>query len=60
MIIIDLHTHSKASDGQYTAVELCRLASHHGIKLYSLTDHDTTGGIRDAHEECLNLNFLDN
>lgn len=37
----DLHIHSCVSDGEYTAEELvCRLKEN-GIKLFSVTDHDT-------------------
>lgn len=44
-MIADLHTHSTASDGQYTPSELVRLAKEQGIDLLALTDHDTTDGL---------------
>lgn len=44
----DLHTHSTASDGQYTPAELVRLAKGQGLELLALTDHDTTDGIAEA------------
>lgn len=47
-MIIDLHTHSTASDGQYTPTELVHLAKEKGIELFALTDHDTVEGIREA------------
>ena len=36
--ITDLHTHSTASDGQYTPSELVRLARDRGIEALALTD----------------------
>lgn len=44
----DLHTHSTASDGQYTPSELVRLARGHGLEVLALTDHDTTDGLDEA------------
>lgn len=48
MMISDLHSHSSASDGQYTPTELVRLAKNKGIELLALTDHDTTDGLNEA------------
>ena len=47
-MIADLHTHSTASDGQYTPSELVKLAKDRGIEIMSLTDHDTIDGINEA------------
>lgn len=47
---IDLHTHSHASDGTLSPAELIRLASEKGLKILSLTDHDTVGGLAEAEE----------
>ncbi len=47
-VIADLHTHSSASDGQYTPTELVHLAKEHGIAVLALTDHDTIDGIDEA------------
>lgn len=44
----DLHTHSTASDGQYTPAELVRLAKRRGVELLALTDHDTVDGLEEA------------
>ena len=44
----DLHTHSTASDGQYTPSELVRLAKDQGIDVLALTDHDTIAGVNEA------------
>ena len=44
----DLHTHSTASDGQYTPSELVGLAKKQGIETLALTDHDTIAGVDEA------------
>ena len=38
---IDLHTHTRASDGTQTAEELLRAAATQGLDVLGLTDHDT-------------------
>ncbi len=48
--MIDLHTHSTASDGTYSPAELVRLAKREGLKALALTDHDTIQGLREAYE----------
>lgn len=47
-MLADLHTHSTASDGQYTPTELVGLARERGIQLLALTDHDTVDGLGEA------------
>lgn len=47
--MIDLHTHSSCSDGQYTPTELVRRAKACGITHLALTDHDTVDGLAEAH-----------
>lgn len=44
----DLHTHSTASDGQYTPAELVGLAKARGLEVLALTDHDTLDGLDEA------------
>ena len=39
--MIDLHTHTTCSDGEYSPVELLRLAAEYGLEAISITDHDT-------------------
>ena len=46
--MIDLHTHSTASDGQYTPAELLLLAKKKNIEVLALTDHDTVCGLEEA------------
>lgn len=45
---IDLHMHTTYSDGAYTPAELVRKAYDAGLSVISLTDHDSTNGIKDA------------
>ena len=47
-IFADLHTHSTASDGQYTPAELAGLAKNAGLDVLALTDHDTVDGLAEA------------
>lgn len=47
-MIVDLHTHSTASDGQYAPAELVKLAKGRGIHLLALTDHDSLEGLPEA------------
>lgn len=47
-IVVDLHTHTTASDGQYTPTELVRIAKQHGIQVLAITDHDTIAGVDEA------------
>jgi len=46
----DLHTHSTASDGQYTPMELAQLVKKRGVDVWALTDHDSVDGIGEAVE----------
>ncbi len=46
--LADLHTHTTASDGQYTPAELVRLAKAQGISVLAVTDHDTIAGADEA------------
>ena len=45
---IDLHTHTRCSDGTQTPEELVRAAEAAGLDVLGLTDHDTTEGWADA------------
>ena len=40
-MIIDLHIHSVCSDGQFTLKDIFNKASHIGIGMLSITDHDS-------------------
>jgi hypothetical protein len=45
---VDLHTHSRASDGQLSPSELVALAEAKRLAAVALTDHDTTAGLAQA------------
>ncbi|MDR1419421.1 MAG: PHP domain-containing protein [Treponema sp.] len=49
--MIDLHTHSDASDGDLSPRELVRTAALQGIGALALTDHDTIKGLECARNE---------
>jgi predicted metal-dependent phosphoesterase TrpH len=46
--MIDLHTHSRASDGSLTPAELVRNAASLGVTVLALTDHDSISGNAEA------------
>ncbi|HUI70379.1 MAG TPA: PHP domain-containing protein [Spirochaetia bacterium] len=46
--MIDLHTHSTASDGSCTPQRLIELALGNGLTALALTDHDTLDGVEAA------------
>ena len=47
-MLCDLHTHTTASDGQYTPGELVSLAKKRGLSVLAVTDHDTIAGVEEA------------
>lgn len=50
--MIDLHTHSTASDGRCTPRELVARAAAVGLRTLGLTDHDTLAGCAEALAAC--------
>lgn len=46
--MVDLHTHSTASDGLLTPTELVEYAASLGVTALALTDHDTVAGVAEA------------
>lgn len=48
--MIDLHSHTTASDGQYSPLELLTLAAGAGITTLAVTDHDTVSGLAAARQ----------
>ena len=50
--MIDLHTHSRASDGTLSPTELVSLAAARGVTLLALTDHDCLDGVAEAAAAC--------
>jgi predicted metal-dependent phosphoesterase TrpH len=45
---IDLHTHTARSDGLLEPAELVAQATAAGVRLLSITDHDTLAGVREV------------
>lgn len=43
--MIDLHSHTTASDGQHSPAELLEIAAKAGVKTLAVTDHDTVSGL---------------
>lgn len=57
---VDLHSHSTASDGVSSPVELVSMAFEKSLSLFSITDHDTFDGIPEGASAAtkLGMNFL--
>ena len=49
-MLIDLHSHTKASDGQLTPQELVERAENRQLNILAITDHDTVDGLAPAHQ----------
>src|SRR5260370_31681693 len=58
--LVDLHTHSTASDGLYSPGELLQHAHAAGLRVLALTDHDSTNGVEEAAQaaQALNIEFI--
>ncbi|MBQ0003729.1 MAG: PHP domain-containing protein [Treponema sp.] len=52
--MIDLHTHSNASDGILSGAGLVKHAAAHNVKILALTDHDTVDGLAEAENSAKN------
>jgi 3',5'-nucleoside bisphosphate phosphatase len=50
--VIDLHTHSRYSDGSDSPAELAAKAAAVGITAIALTDHDTTASCEEMADAC--------
>lgn len=57
---VDLHCHSRFSDGVLTPAEVVRRAHDQGVQALALTDHDELGGLAEAAEcaQKLGLTFV--
>ena len=42
--MVDMHLHTNASDGSYSPEEVVRRVQASGVRVFSLTDHDTVAG----------------
>lgn len=59
-MFIDLHIHTNESDGSLPVYEVLRLATQCGIQALSLTDHETTHGVKLAmkYKDSFNLKVI--
>jgi len=57
---VDLHCHSWHSDGLWSPGEMAQRAFESGVRIWSLTDHDTNHGWEEAKEACdkLGMKFI--
>lgn len=46
--MIDLHTHTRYSDGSLTPTEVVELAAREGLRAVAITDHDSIDGLEEA------------
>ena len=56
--MIDLHSHSNASDGTLSPRNLVEYASKKGVSVLALTDHDTTAGLVEAKKAAKKQNKM--
>ncbi|WP_129408761.1 PHP domain-containing protein [Marinitoga lauensis] len=56
-MLLDLHCHSTYSDGTLSPRQLIKKAKNLGIKIFSITDHDTIKGQMEAIEFAKELNL---
>ncbi|HEX2604538.1 MAG TPA: 3',5'-nucleoside bisphosphate phosphatase [Oxalicibacterium sp.] len=57
MTNVDLHSHSRVSDGTLSPAELATRAKANGVGLWAMTDHDEVGGIAEAREAAAALDL---
>lgn len=50
-ILVDMHLHTTASDGSFSPSEVVQRVKSSGIKVFSLTDHDTTAGVHEVEDD---------
>jgi hypothetical protein len=55
--VIDLHTHTTASDGSYSPTELIHLAQQSGLEAIAVTDHDTLAGLDEAAQAAASVDI---
>lgn len=56
--LIDMHTHTCASDGEYDADTLIEMAKDKGITTLGITDHDTLLGVQEIKKEHSNIEVI--
>ncbi len=58
-IEVDLHLHTRASDGTLTPRELVDLCAERGLRVIAVSDHDSTEGLDEACEAAARHSGLD-
>ncbi len=58
MLGIDLHTHTTASDGSLTPLELIALAKENNTQMLAITDHDTVSGYLSVKEAVTGIRLI--
>ncbi|HRI46813.1 MAG TPA: PHP domain-containing protein, partial [Ignavibacteriaceae bacterium] len=53
----DLHMHTTASDGFFSPSEVVKKSFDAGLRIISITDHDSIDGLKEAKEYAKNLNI---
>lgn len=56
--MIDLHSHSTASDGELSPSELVNLAIEKNLKALAITDHDTFSGLEEGKNAAKNSGLI--
>ena len=49
--LVDMHLHTTASDGSFSPSEVVQKVKSSGVKVFSLTDHDTTAGVHEVEDD---------
>ena len=55
MALVDLHLHTTFSDGTLTPTRLVQLCAQRGLRVISISDHDSTEGLPEALEAARSL-----
>lgn len=50
-MLVDMHLHTTASDGSFSPSEVVQKVKTSGVKVFSLTDHDTTKGVHEVEDD---------
>lgn len=50
-MLVDMHLHTTASDGSFSPSEVVQRVKSSGVKVFSLTDHDTTAGVHEVEDD---------
>ncbi len=56
--MVDLHTHSTASDGTLSPAQLIQTAKQNGLSAIALTDHDILAGLDEAEREAKKIHLI--